>query len=166
MIVVVNTLRPLRSTLFPYTTLFRSGIEPAAAREAMKTAVREHLLGEGRTVIEQVIGALAREIVPPLAERLVRQQLERLPSPTATVDELLPQLKEQILREGRGRVEESVAALTREVVPALVERLVRQQLERLPNPTATVDELLPQLQEQILREARRSVEASVEALGR
>ena len=135
-------------------------IEPAAAREAMKAAVREHLSGEGRTVVEQVIGALTREIVPPLAERLVRQQLERLPSPTAAVDELLPQLKEQILREGRGRVEESVTALTREVVPTLVERLVRQQIERLPSPTAAVDELLRQIQGQVLTEARRTADAA------
>src|SRR5207302_65196 len=139
------------------------GIEPAAAREAMKAAVREHLSGEGRTVVEQVIGALTREVVPTLVERLVRQQLERLPSPTAAVDELLPQLKEQILREGRGRVEESVTALTREVVPALVERLVRQQLARLPSPTAAVDELLPQLKEQLLRDGRGRVDEPVTA---
>jgi CheY-like chemotaxis protein len=142
------------------------GIEPSAAREAMKTAVREHLVGEGRTVVEHAIGALAREIVPPLAERLVRQQLERLPSPTAAVDQLLPQLKEQILREGRSRVEDSVAALAREIVPPLAERLVRQQLERLPNPTAAIDQLLPQLKEQILREGRSRVEESVAALAR
>src|SRR5205807_630672 len=142
------------------------GIEPAAAREAMKAAVREHLSGEGRGVVEEVVGALTREVVPALAERLVREQLERLPSPTAAVDGLLPQLKEQILREGRGRVEESVTALTREVVPALVERLVRQQLEHLPSPTAAVDGLLPQLKEQILREGRGRLEESVTALTR
>src|SRR5439155_5452289 len=94
-----------------------------------------------------------------LVERLVRQQLERLPGPTAAVDELLPQLKEQILREGRGRVEESVTALTQEVVPALVERLVRQQLERLPGPTAAVDEPLRQIQGQVLTEALRTADA-------
>src|SRR3989442_7906436 len=105
------------------------------------------------------MGAHAGYIVLLLAERRVRQQLERLPNPTATVDELLPQLKEQILREGRGRVEESVTALTREAVPALVERLVRQQLERLPNPTAKVDELLRQIQGQVLTAARRIADA-------
>ena len=119
--------------------------------------------------MEESVAALTREVVPALVERLVRQQLERLPNPTATVDELLPQLKEQILREGRGRVEESVAALTREAVPALVERLVRQQLERLPNPTAKVDELLRQIQGQVLTEARRIADAGtkeqVEGIG-
>ncbi len=119
--------------------------------------------------MEESVAALTREVVPALVERLVRQQLERLPNPTATIDELLPQLKEQILREGRGRVEESVAALTREVVPALAERLVRQQLERLPSPAAAIDELLRQIQGQVLTEARRIADAGtkeqVEGIG-
>src|SRR5260370_790994 len=125
------------------------GIEPGAAREAMMTEVREQIVGEGRGGVEELVAALTREAVPALVERLVRQQLERLPNPTAAIDELLPQLKEQILREGRGREEESVAALTPEVVPALVERLVRQHLERLPNPTATLTADLPPLMNHI-----------------
>src|SRR5207302_1022680 len=137
-----------------------------ATRDELLTHVNEQLLREGRGRVEESVTALTREVVPALVERLVRQQLERLPNPTATVDELLPQLKEQILREGRGRVEESVTALTREVVPTLVERLGRQQLERLPSPAAAVDELLPQLKEQILREGRGRVEESVTALTR
>src|SRR5437899_2685871 len=86
------------------------------------------------------------------------QQLERLPTPIATVDYLLLRLKEQFLRVACATLFRSIAALAREIVPPLAERLVRQQLERLPNPTATVDELLPQLKEQILREGRGRVE--------
>src|SRR5205807_2145804 len=139
---------------------------PTATVDELLPQLKEQIGRAWWSGVEESVAALTREVVPALAERLVRQQLERLPNPNATVDELLPQLKEQILREGRGRVEESVAALTREVVPALAERLVRQQLERLPNPTATVDELLPQLKEQILPEGRRIVDEWAAELAR
>ncbi len=138
-------------------------------RAIAEEAIRRSAASEGRTVVEQTVAALTREVLPPLAERLVQQQLEQLPSPTAKVDQLLPQIQEQILQEARSRVEQSVAALTREVVPPLAERLVQQQLERLPSPAAKVDQLLPQIQEQILQEARRVADAvtrqQIEALG-
>src|SRR5258708_17819783 len=40
--------RPPRSTLFPYTTLFRSGADPRAARAAPPEAVVQHVAGERR----------------------------------------------------------------------------------------------------------------------
>ena len=131
------------------------GLEPAAVREAMEAAVRQYLAEEGRPVLEQIAAA----VVPTLAERLVQQQLERLPSPAAKLDELLPRIQEQILQEARSQVERSVAALTQEIVPTLAERLVQQQLERLPGPAAKLDELLPQIQEEALREVRRVADA-------
>src|SRR5207244_619544 len=121
------------------------------AREAIgDTITRLERLETAVAAMQGAIGA-ARQA----AETAARAKAPgRLPKPTAAGDALKPPVNEQLLREGRGRVEEAVAALTREVVPPLAERLVRQQLERLPNPTATVDELLPQLKEQILREGR------------
>src|SRR6266568_5331202 len=40
--------RPPRSTLFPYTTLFRSGDEPAAASRDRQGVRREHAQGHHR----------------------------------------------------------------------------------------------------------------------
>jgi CheY-like chemotaxis protein len=162
-------------------------------RAAVEAAARQYLEGEGRGIAEPLIAAMARELVPGLAERLLQHELARLPSPAAKIDELLPQIREQIgaearraaeavgrqhaEREARGAMESAarhylaaeghalaeplLAALAREVMPPLAERLVRQQLDHLPSPGAKVDELLPPLREQILQEARRAVEAIV-----
>src|SRR5688572_32638968 len=63
------TRRPPRSTLFPYTTLFRSA-QASAAREERRARVA------GRAVVaavaaEQAVGVAAREADADLAERLV-----------------------------------------------------------------------------------------------
>jgi DNA-binding response OmpR family regulator len=162
-------------------------------RAAVEAAARQYLAGEGRSIAEPLIAAMAREMVPGLAERLLQHELARLPNPAAKIDELLPQIREQMgeearraaeavarqhaEREARGAMESAarhylsaeghalaeplLAALAREVVPPLAERLVRQQLDQLPSPGAKVDELLPPLREQMLQEARRAVEAIV-----
>src|SRR5256885_4266801 len=53
--------RPPRSTLFPYTTLFRSGLQPSEDGEAMRPAV----VGANRVPVEKnrlpQIGRLVRE---------------------------------------------------------------------------------------------------------
>src|SRR5260370_15258889 len=109
--------------------------DPRAAREARVAQLREQFVGEGGGGVEESVAALTREVVPALVERLVRQQLERLPNPTAAIDELLPQLQEQILPEGRRRAEDSAAALARVGRPALFTRLPRQHLQPPPTPT-------------------------------
>ena len=104
--------------------------------------------------MEESVTALTREVVPALVERLVRQQLERLPSPTAAVDELLRQIQGQVLAEARriadagtkeqvegigaavrqriaAYTDEAVRALAREIVPAVAERLIGDEIARL-----------------------------------
>src|SRR3712207_5331536 len=53
--------RPPRSTLFPYTTLFRSSSLTAAERERLIAAIRQVLteaIGEGGTTFSQHLNAL------------------------------------------------------------------------------------------------------------
>jgi len=44
----------------------------------MEDAIHQYVAGEGRSVVEQVITELAREIVPVVAERLIRDEIARL----------------------------------------------------------------------------------------
>jgi DNA-binding response OmpR family regulator len=162
----------------------------ARASEAIDAAVRHYVAADGRIVAEQVVAAVAREVVPGLAERLVQQELTRLPSPATTVDQVLLDVRERVLEEarraaeaimqrqaqaegraimetvvhryvttdGRGLAEQMLASLARDLVPALAERMIREELARQPSPAAKVDELLPELREQLVLEARRAVE--------
>jgi CheY-like chemotaxis protein len=165
----------------------------ADGRAAVEAAARQYVAGEARGIVEPLIAAMAREVVPAVAERLVQRELERPPNPAARVDELLPQIREHMLedarrvaeavsrehagREARAAMEDAarrylaseghsiaeplVTSLAREIVPALTERLVRQQIDNLPSPAEKVDEILPQVREQMLQEARRATEAIV-----
>ncbi|MBI3628829.1 MAG: hypothetical protein HY217_04490 [Candidatus Rokubacteria bacterium] len=96
------------------------------ARGAMESAARHYLSAEGHALAEPLLAALAREVVPPLAERLVRQQLDQLPSPGAKVDELLQPLGEQMLQEARRAVEAIVRRYTETEGRSLVDQLIRQ----------------------------------------
>ncbi len=164
-------------------------VTEAEGRALMERIIREYVAGEGRGIAEQALAAVAREILPELTARLVPSS-EAGPAPAGRVDELLPQLREQLLQEardavetiarehdgerpaaiegalrqyiageGRGFAEQAITAIVREIVPALAERLVHQELGRLPSSAARIDELLPQIREQMLQEARRAVEA-------
>src|SRR3712207_9323078 len=67
--------RPPRSTLFPYTTLFRSLVEAGAAQELLEAAAV--LAGDAR-VAQHVLDLALDELRRELDRRLLRQLLERL----------------------------------------------------------------------------------------
>src|SRR5207253_2728876 len=48
-------------------------------RAVLEAAVRQYLAGEGRAAAERLVASLAQEMLPAIAERLARQQLEQLP---------------------------------------------------------------------------------------
>jgi hypothetical protein len=54
--------------------------------------------------------------------------------------------------------ERLVATLAGEAVPAIAERLVQRELDRLPNPGVKLEELLAHLREQLREDARRAIE--------
>src|SRR3712207_497973 len=65
--------RPPRSTLFPYTTLFRSDDAPAALRERAHVGGEEHpeRLAAGRVapdLDEQLVGLRARQVAEALGD--------------------------------------------------------------------------------------------------
>src|SRR3712207_8788612 len=60
--------RPPRSTLFPYTTLFRSVVEPGRSRDELNDAARER--ASRLAVLEhELLALLVRERVPVLLRR-------------------------------------------------------------------------------------------------
>ena len=77
-------------------------------RAVLEGVIRQFVAGEGRTAAERLVAALAREMLPSIAERVARQQLEQLASPAQRVEELLPQLREQVLETAR-RVAEAAS---------------------------------------------------------
>ena len=103
-------------------------VRPADAdvRAAMEGAIRQYVTGEGRSAAEQVIAALAREIVPAVAERLVRLEISRLPTPAGKVDEMLVQIREELLQEGRRAVETLARQYAETDGRATVESVTRQ----------------------------------------
>ncbi|PYM06960.1 MAG: hypothetical protein DMD82_07035 [Candidatus Rokuibacteriota bacterium] len=103
-------------------------VRPADAdvRAAMEGAIRQYVTGEGRSAAEQVIAALAGEIVPAVAERLVRLEISRLPTPAGKVDEMLVQIREELLQEGRRAVETLARQYAETDGRATVESVTRQ----------------------------------------
>src|SRR2546430_12633004 len=65
--------RPPRSTLFPYTTLFRSDLSPGGFERDRQAA--EHLAGEGR---RRMVHGRERALGPPHPQPPLAQQRERL----------------------------------------------------------------------------------------
>src|SRR5207302_326509 len=93
----------------------RRGPRPAASRrgardgpaaggggEAPGDRGRRAARGGGRAVAERLVASLGQEMLPAMAERLARQQLEQLPGTLAArVEALVPQLREQMLETAR-----------------------------------------------------------------
>src|SRR5690348_18434104 len=82
--------RPPRSTLFPYTTLFRSG-----AQGAMASA---QLAGKGRFLQFVGVGELGKGRVPVVAADVPQQVLQRLLRGAGYRSE-----ERRVGKEGRGR---------------------------------------------------------------
>src|ERR1043166_6573521 len=70
--------RPPRSTLFPYTTLFRSGVERRHAEEDRRTVAGEHLehaLGRGPMRVEHGLRTHRHREIPGVAEAVGEEEL-------------------------------------------------------------------------------------------
>src|SRR5256885_16080912 len=79
--------RPPRSTLFPYTTLFRSGIRPYYDRP------------HGKQLIQEIISGLRPSVVsgtPPVFAELMLQCLDANPSNRPTASQLYECLRNWI----------------------------------------------------------------------
>src|SRR5437016_8956095 len=84
-------------------------------RTVLEAALRQYLAGEGRAVAERLVASLGQEMLPAMAERLARQQLEQLPGTLAArVEALVPQLREQMLETAR----RTATAATRQQIEA------------------------------------------------
>src|SRR3712207_8964084 len=66
-------LRPPRSTLFPYTTLFRSELEGAALRTGDPPAGQEHV-ARALPAARRVVHELARAVADRRRDREVRER--------------------------------------------------------------------------------------------
>src|SRR5207244_9192945 len=85
----------------------------AAGGEIVEVAVRQYLEGEGRAAAEQLLAALAqqmlpaiaepiaREMLPAIAERLAWQHMEQAPGPAASGEELAAQFREEVVEAAR-----------------------------------------------------------------
>src|SRR2546429_9295500 len=107
--------RPPRSTLFPYTTLFRSGIEGACARQAGLTfAMARHAVVD----LAQVLG---RPPIGSTPDRLPSSDLARLRTGLAAAGVVLHagDGAEDKLAELRRMYEPDVAALPQHLLKAL-----------------------------------------------
>src|SRR5205807_1928487 len=104
------------------------------------------------------LGAQFREEVLETARRAAaaagRQQIE-----TEGRTVLGAAARQYLASGGGGLAERLVETLAGEAVPAIAERLVQRELDRLPNPAVKLEELLAHLREQLREDARRGVEA-------
>src|SRR5260221_8644386 len=98
--------RPPRSTLFPYTTLFRSGLPPSAALLTMKPSVPEWMRrGRGRRLQRRRQprgpGRPARGSDPVLGRNRSEEHTSELQSHSDLVCRLLLEKKKEHLRRPR-----------------------------------------------------------------
>lgn len=111
-----------------------------AAQDAVQSAeaaVRRCSEAELGRIVESV----AREVVPSVAERLIVEEVERA---RRTRAELVQAAEAEARRCAEAEVERMVASivgeLARETVPAVAERLIRDEIERLRREYGLADE--------------------------
>ena len=136
----------------------------ASLGQEMLPAIAERL---ARQQLEQLPASLAARVealVPQLREQMLetarraataasRQQVEA--EGRAALEAAI---RQYLAGDGGGLAERLVATLAGEAVPAIAERLVQRELDRLPNPAVKLEELLAHLREQLREDARRGVE--------
>src|SRR2546429_2011735 len=129
--------RPPRSTLFPYTTLFRSGYASEAQMEDKPVAAAEvpepspEPSYEYETVAETQQWAILpepppAEVAPPVA---IEEQQSAVPAPEANVGlsaEAIDAIARRVVEQLSDKVVREIAW---EVVPELAELLIKQRLE-------------------------------------
>src|SRR5205807_660478 len=136
----------------------------ASVGQEMLPAIAERL---ARQHFEQAPGsaASAEELTPQFREEVLetarraaaaasRQQIE-----TEGRAVLEAAVRQYLAGDGGGLAERLVATLAGEAVPAIAERLVQRELDRLPNPALKLEELLAHLREQLREDAQHGVEA-------
>src|SRR2546427_2611578 len=94
--------RPPRSTLFPYTTLFRSGVDPPGKPTMILTVLVGHGVDGART-------AAGARAVAPLAAARSEEHTSELQSQSKLVCRLLLVKKKKKKKQRRDKTEEKVS---------------------------------------------------------
>jgi DNA-binding response OmpR family regulator len=98
----------------------------AQGRSILEAAVREYLDAEGSRQGRELLAAAIAQIVPALAEGLLREQLARMPAPATKLEELMGSLRESLLADARHLLDESVRHLVAREAQPIVEAATRE----------------------------------------
>jgi hypothetical protein len=108
----------LRGTADTVTVEARRAAEATAhrlveteGRRVIEEAVRHYVATDGARLAAEVTAAAVRETLPALAERLLQEEIGRLPSPSARVDAALAGVRAQLVEQARHTVDAMVARL-------------------------------------------------------
>lgn len=129
---------------------------PAAGTVASEQLeqIREELLAEARSAAEEAVGRYAAAAGRSLTEQGAALAGGTIPGAVEDA------VRRFVAGEGQRLAEQTLAAAARDAVSTLARELVAQEVERLPDPAARLEQLLGDARERLAQDARAALAAS------